>query len=84
MRGSTWIFCAESPKFLVTPLGLEPVSLVIIRSRLQWFEHGEHKDSADCDVSCWRLMEPWGNPREIPRCPVMSKGKSTVGCLEIS
>ena len=29
-------------------LGLEPVSLMIKKSRLRWFEHVERKDDNDC------------------------------------
>jgi len=33
-------------------LGLEPVSLMIKKSRLRWFGHVERKDDNDCVKHC--------------------------------
>jgi len=45
---------------------LEPVSLMIKKSRLRWFRHVEHKDNHDW-VKCWMTWEVEGI-RDI-RCP---------------
>jgi len=38
-------------------LGLEPVSLMIQKSRLRWFGHVEHKDDTDWIKHCMTLKE---------------------------
>jgi len=40
-------------------LGLEPVSLMIKKSKLRWFGHVEHEDDNNC-VKCYMMWEVEG------------------------
>jgi len=48
-------------------LGLEPVSLVIKKSRLRWFGHVECKDDTDWIERCTTMEVEGTKPRRHPR-----------------
>jgi len=53
-------------------LGLEPVSLMIKKSSLRWFEHAEHKDDIDwarqCMTSETEGISQRGSPKTWSDC----------------